>query len=376
MKEPRELKANSVMVLSAAAATGHLRAADALVSAFTARGVSARHIEVLRYTNPIFRKIYSDLYIDLMTRGPDLLGWLYKTFDRPWQFQKRRLALDRLNTGPMVKMIRQENPDLVLCTHFLPAEILLYLRKKRVLHIPIGVVVTDIDAHAMWLLKNVDWYFVASEETRVYLAALGIPSETIFVTGIPIDPVFGEQKPKRETRLHLGLHPDKTTILVSVGGFGVGPVETLVHALDEIRHPVQIAVICGRNPRLEGRLKILPPSRHPMKIVGFTREMDSWMAAADLLVGKPGGLTSSEALARGLVLVIVNPIPGQEERNSDHFLEEGVAIRCNNLPALAYKIDTLLADQERFLRMQQAVKRMARPDAASEVVSTVLKAKV
>jgi len=376
MKEPRELKANSVMVLSAAAATGHLRAADALVSAFTARGVSARHIEVLRYTNPIFRKIYSDLYIDLMTRGPDLLGWLYKTFDRPWQFQKRRLALDRLNTGPMVKMIRQENPDLVLCTHFLPAEILLYLRKKRVLHIPIGVVVTDIDAHAMWLLKNVDWYFVASEETRVYLAALGIPSETVFVTGIPIDPVFGEQKPKRETRLHLGLHPDKTTILVSVGGFGVGPVETLVHALDEIRHPVQIAVICGRNPRLEGRLKILPPSRHPMKIVGFTREMDSWMAAADLLVGKPGGLTSSEALARGLVLVIVNPIPGQEERNSDHFLEEGVAIRCNNLPALAYKIDTLLADQERFLRMQQAVKRMARPDAASEVVSTVLKAKV
>ena len=111
-----------------------------------------------------------------------------------------------------------------------------------------------------------------------------------------------------------------------------------------------------------------------MKIVGFTSEMDSWMAAADLLVGKPGGLTSSEALAGDVWYR--NPIPGQEERNSDHFLEEGVGIRCNNLPALAYKIDTLLADEGRFSRMQQAVKRMARPDAASEIVSAVLRSKV
>jgi processive 1,2-diacylglycerol beta-glucosyltransferase len=373
MMEHVALKPNSVMVLSAAAATGHLRAADALVSAFDAKGVSAHHIEVLRYTNPVFRKIYSDLYVELMTRGPDLLGWLYKTFDRPWQFQKRRLALDRLNTGPLVKLIRQENPDLALCTHFLPAEILLYLRKKKILDIPIGVVVTDFDAHAMWLLQNVDWYFVTCEETRVYLAAMGIPPETIFVTGIPIDPIFGVEKPKAETRIHLGFDPDKTTLLVSPGGLGVGPVESLVRAIHEIQHPIQIVVICGRNKRLEDHLKSFLDTRHPMKVIGFTNEMDSWMAASDLLVGKAGGLTSSEALARGLVLVIVNPIPGQEERNSDHFLEEGVGIRCNNLPALAYKIDTLLSDQERFSRMQQAVKRLARPHAAFEVVSTILR---
>ena len=121
----------SVMVLSAAAATGHLRAAEALVAAFEARGLSAHHVEVLRYTNPIFRRIYSDLYIDLMTRQPDLLGLLYKTLDRPWEFQKRRLALDRLNTGRLVRHLRKENPYLALCTHFLPAEILLYLRRRK-----------------------------------------------------------------------------------------------------------------------------------------------------------------------------------------------------------------------------------------------------
>jgi processive 1,2-diacylglycerol beta-glucosyltransferase len=112
-----------------------------------------------------------------------------------------------------------------------------------------------------------------------------------------------------------------------------------------------------------------------MKVVGCTSKTDCWMASAGLLAGKPGGLTSSEALARGLVLVIVNPIPGQEERKSDHFLQEGVEIRCNNLPALAYKIDTLLADHGRLSRMQEAAKRMARPDAASKVVATILQAK-
>ncbi len=363
----------SVLVLSAAVATGHVRAAEAMVAAFKARGVSAQHVEVLRYTNPIFRKFYADLYIDMMTHQPDLLGLAYKALDRPWQFQKRRWALDRLNTGPLMKFLKRENPGLVLCTHFLPPEILLHLRKKGVLDIPVGIVVTDWDAHSLWLFKGVDWYFVACEETRVYLSALGIPPESIFVTGIPIDPVFGVERSKRETRLRLGLDPELTTLLVSPGGFGVGPVEALVRAVHQVRHPVQIAVICGRNARLETHLKQFREARHPMKVIGFTTEMDSWMAASDLLAGKAGGLTSSEALARGLILAIVNPIPGQEERNTDHFLEEGVGIRCNNLPALAYKIDALLADPERYGRMKKAVKRMARPDAASQIVSIVLK---
>ena len=372
MKEYSAKQTGSVVILSAAAAAGHLRAADALEAAFEAKGISAHQMEVLRYTNPIFKKIYTDLYVELMTRQPDFLGWMYKALDHPWQFQKRRLALNRLNTGPFVKLLKQENPRFVLCTHFLPAEVLVHLQKKKVFEIPIGVIVTDWDAHAMWLLHDVDWYFVACDETKAYLSALGIPPETIYVTGIPIDPVFGIEKPKRETRIRLGLDPDSTTLLVSIGGFGVGPVESLVRAIQEVRHPIQIVIICGRNARLEDRLKSLPEAQHPMKIVGFTNEMDSWMAASDLLVGKSGGLTSSEALARGLVLVVVNPIPGQEERNSDHFLEEGVAIRCNNLPALPFKIDTLLSDKERFSRMRQAVKRLARPHAASEIVSIVL----
>jgi processive 1,2-diacylglycerol beta-glucosyltransferase len=366
------MTASNTNVLSAASGAGHIRAAGALVSAFEKRGVKAHHIEVLKYTNGMFRRIYSDLYKELVNNRPGVLGWVYDSMDHPWKYQKRRLALDMINSGRLVKLLLKDRPDVAVCTHFLPAEILVYLRKKKMIDVPIGVVVTDIDAHAMWLYKDIDWYFVASEETKVYMSALGIPEETIHVTGIPVDPVFCEERQKRETRLQLGLNPDLTTLLVSAGGLGVGPIEALLESLLKIRYPVQVAVICGRNPQLEHRLKKFSRTSPPVKVIGFTDEMEKWMTSADLLVGKAGGLTSAEALACGLVLAIVNPIPGQEERNADHFLEEGVAIRCNNLPALAFKIESLLLNKERFYRMQQSVKHLARPHAALDIVSIIL----
>jgi processive 1,2-diacylglycerol beta-glucosyltransferase len=168
-----------------------------------------------------------------------------------------------------------------------------------------------------------------------------------------------------------------TTILVSAGGFGVGPVEALVHTLLELRHPVQLVVICGRSEALKRKLDELAAARprgvtQVLRVVGHTTEMDEYMAAADLLVGKPGGLTSSEALARGLPIVIVRPIPGQEERNADHLLEAGAAIRCNNLPALAWKIDRLLDDPSRLAAMRANARRLARPQAAREIAMTLV----
>jgi len=235
-------------------------------------------------------------------------------------------------------------------------------------------VVTDLDVHAMWLCHHYEQYFVAMDETREHLVKLGIPAEKITVSGIPIDPVFARPRDKAAMRLKHGLDTDRTTILISAGGFGVGPIEHLMTSLLQLRHAVQIVAICGRSEELRKRLERLTARlpeecRVSVKVVGFTTEMDEHMAAADLVVGKPGGLTTSEALARGLVYVIVNPIPGQEERNSDHLLEEGAAIRCNNLPVLAYKIDRLLDDPARMADMQGNVQRIARPRAAYDIVN-------
>jgi len=368
-----------VLILSASAGAGHIRAAEAIEKAITQMRAArkVRHVDTLAFTNRVFRRLYSRAYLDLVNNAPDVLGWLYDYLDQPWKNERRRLALDRLNTRPFVKLLEQYQPEITICTHFLPAEIISWLKAKGRLKSPQAIVVTDFDIHAMWLCHHYEQYFVPLDETRVHMENLGIPPHKITVSGIPIDPVFAEAKDKSLMRKKHGLHPDLTTILVSAGGFGVGSIDHVITSLLKLRHRSQVVAIAGRNEELRQRLVKLSSglpsnSRVRLKVVGYTTEMDEYMSAADLMLGKPGGLTTSEALAKGLVLVIINPIPGQEERNSDHLLEEGVAIRCNNLPALAHKIDQLLDDPQRLKVMQKNVRRLARPRAAREIVSKLL----
>lgn len=368
-----------ILILSASVGAGHMRAADAIEKSLKQNHpqIETKNIDVLEYTNPLFRRLYGKLYLDMVKTMPDVLGWIYDSLDTPWQKERRRLALDRLNTQPLIRLLKKEKPDIAVCTHFLPAEIISWLRAKEKIDTKQAIIVTDFDAHALWLAHNYEHYFVPLDETRVYLEKVGIPAEKITVSGIPIDPLFAAKKDKIEMRYKLGLHSDPLTIIVSAGGFGVGKIEPLMHALSELETKAQVVAICGRNKELREDLEKLSASElnndrvtfHP---IGFTTQMDEYMSASDLIVGKPGGLTTSEALAKGLIFVIVNPIPGQEERNSDHLLEKGCAIKCNSLPTLAYKIDSLIADGKRIETMKQNIASLSTPDSADTVVTKVL----
>ena len=239
-------KTGGVLVLSAAAGAGHVRAAEALVSAFAAKGIGSKHVEVLEYASYLFKKVYSDLYIELVNHQPAILGLVYDYMDHPWKYRKRRLALDWLNTRPLVRLLLASRPPIAICTHCLPAEILLHLRGKKVLDIPVGVVITDYDLHAMWLYRGVDWYFVSCEETKVHMVALGIPPKTIHVTGIPIDPVFSSPGEKGRIRRELGLEPDLNTVLVSAGGLGWGPWSPLRRPCRRSATPSRLRWCAGR----------------------------------------------------------------------------------------------------------------------------------
>jgi len=368
-----------VLVLSASVGAGHVRAAEAIEKAFREMNAAEelQHVDTLTYTNRVFRHLYAQTYLDLVNNAPEILGWIYDHFDKPWKHARRRLAFEKLHTGRFVKMLRRYEPDIAVCTHFLPAELMSWLKAKKGLKSRQAIVVTDMDVHAMWMCRHYEQYFVPLDETRVHLSKLGVPEDKITVTGIPIDPVFALQKGKGDMREKHGLDRDTTTILISAGGFGVGPIEHLMTSLFDLKHRAQIVVICGRSAKLKRRMdrfakKTQAHGNLSLHVVGYTTEMDEYMAASDLVVGKPGGLTTSEALAKGLIFVIVNPIPGQEERNSDHLLEQGAAIRCNNLPALAYKIDRLLGDEQRLARMQANVQHMAKPRAAYAIVEKLL----
>lgn len=367
-----------VLILSASAGTGHIRAAQAIEQAFKDKGdlYSVRHVDALKYTNLAFRKVYADAYIDMVNALPAILGLIYDFADEPWKDEKRRLAIDRLNTVPLVRMLNREKPDIVICTHFLPAEIISYLICKKQLKTSLSVVVTDLDIHAMWLCRHYSSYFVAIDETKEHINMMGFDRNRIIVSGIPIDPIFKEKKDKVAMRLKYGLNPDIPTIYMSSGGCGVGKAEEIIENLSHIQNKAQVLAMCGSNQNLKARLdnlqdKLPQDSNLKNVPVAYTTAVDEYMSASDMVLGKPGGLTTAEALSKELAFIIVNPIPGQEERNADHLLEKGIALRCNNLPALSYKVDLLLSDPDRLKAMSTNAGKLSKPDAARTIVNKV-----
>jgi len=364
-----------VLIISTSAGTGHVRAAQALEKEFAAdpRVDQVIHADALKFTNKLFRDFYSTLYMKLVRDAPDVLGWVYRASDEPWKGEAARSQLDRLNTQKLIKFIREFDPHITVCTHFMPAGIISHLMEKEQLVTNHSIVVTDFDCHAMWLSRLFQRYFVALDETKAHLEALGLPAERITVSGIPIDPVFAQPVDRQAARLTYGLHPEKTTLLLSAGALGVGPTELVVERLQSLRHDTQTIVICGRSEEVRERVVRAIGGYNPrFCVLGYSDRMHELMRISDLFIGKPGGLTTSEALACGLPMAVFSPIPGQEERNSDHLLEEGAGIRCNELTTLPFKIDRLLDDPSRLAAMRRAATAMGRPNAARTVAQTLL----
>jgi len=370
-----------VLLLSASSGAGHVRAAQALEKAFAARGdCQVQHIDAIEYVSKLFQRAYDKTYISMVRRAPELMGVLYDRTDQPWQHPRRRLALDRLNSQPMIRMLKNVQPDLCVATHFLPAEIIAWLIAKKKLNAKNAIVVTDYDVHAMWLCRTVGRYYVAIPEAAEYLAGIGVPREILRVNGIPIDPLFAVPLDGCTARAALNLDPKSPVLLLSAGGYGVGPLEQLVRDLLSLQKPWQLVAIAGKSEKMKKRLDEIARAAGTLANgfarlapVGFTTQMDQYMAAADLLVGKAGGLTTCEALARHLPMALIEPIPGQEFRNADHLLEAGAAIRCNNLPAAAWKIAQLLDNPSRMHIMRNAAAHMAHPAAAADIAEDSLR---
>jgi processive 1,2-diacylglycerol beta-glucosyltransferase len=353
-----------VLVLSASAGAGHLRAAEAVARAvhLADPGVEVRNLDVLTLASPAFRKAYSEWYLSLVGLAPGLWGYLYERLDGPPRHHpvSLRRALDQWNTRALVSEAKAFAPDAIVCTHFLPAATFSAERRRGRCAGRIGVVVTDADVHRLWIHEGVDRYFVARAEAGAHLEALG--QTAVEDCGIPIDPRFGTAIDRVAIRQKHGLPAHGAVVLLLGGGFGVGSVAEMAQRLEDARAPVAIVVVAGRNEELR---RTLEESAGPRtRVLGFTTEIDEWMAAADLLVTKPGGLTTAEALARGLPMVLVNPIPGQEQRNADALLETGAAVRANTPAVLGWKVDALLADEARLARMRAAAQGAARPHAA------------
>src|SRR5688572_8260536 len=361
-----------IVVLSVSAGAGHVRAAEAVCAAARAADpqVRATHLDLLTLVPKEFRKLYGEQYIKLVEKLPQLWSYLYSSSDRPSRdslIGRLKRLVEKANTRKLDAEITRLAPDAILCTHFLPAELLSRQRAAGRALPPVWVQVTDFDVHALWIHPHVDHYCVANDEVAFRLADRGVPRDRIHVTGIPVMPQFSAPLERAACAHELGISAGKFTVLMMAGGAGVGSLDELAARLLRLPQDLQLVALAGRNADLLKRLQALarqfPGRLHPL---GFTTTVERVMTAADLVVSKPGGLSVSECLAKGKPMLLVSPIPGQEERNADYLLEAGVAVKAIDAATLEFKLAQLLDAPPRLRAMGEAAHRIARPDAARD----------
>ncbi len=365
-----------VLIATVTAGGGHLAAAAALEESWRQLRPDdvLEKVDVLDFASKLYRKVYVETYVKVVEHAPELYALLFKKTDNHEEVQKvanfRRSFAHHTNKG-FVKYLKEFRPDIVLCPHYLPLEIIGHSDEIGDGPKPFTVcIVTDFEAHAFWMEPSVDFYCVAADETRGSLIARGAEAEQVAVTGIPISNRFSDQPDLLALRQRYGLRDDVPTLLVLAGGFGMGPVGEILEQLDKVEQNFETIVVAGRNEELRQELAV-KERRHPTHVIGYANNMHELMAISDLMITKPGGLTSSEALAMSKPMVIINPIPGQEAANSDFLLEHGAATKVNRIEDIPFKLEQLLG-KEKLAEMSQAARGLGKPQAAAEVCRAVM----
>ena len=364
-----------VLILSASVGSGHVKAADAPARAMRARSDVDEVLsdDSLDHTNVLHKQFYSTLYKKLSAMLPEFLGWWYETSDDPWVADKGRLLIDLPQALPLINLVREFKPDVILCTHFMPAGVISWLIANGKLDARLGVVITDFHFHAFWITRAFNWYFVAQEDDKIHMEALGLPADRIEVTGIPVEPEFGAPVDANAVLERHGLQPGRPTLLVAGGALGMSPATAVVRQLLQLDRDFQAIIVCGKNEEMLNEIVDLLKDRPAdFRVFGYTKEMSDFMSVATILLSKPGGMTTAEAVACGLPMMILDPIGGQEERNADVLLEAGAAVKCTEVTLVAHKLRRLLDDPERLRQMSRNARSLGHPNAAAEISRIVL----
>ncbi|WMW79412.1 glycosyltransferase [Undibacterium cyanobacteriorum] len=377
------LQKKKILILSVSAGAGHGRAAEALRTRAMLDYPDSivQHVDVMDFASLAFRKVYTDFYLHLVNKAPNLWGYLYNYSNdaKPdSSLEKMRRAIEKWNAKSLLQFIQDFSPSAIICTHFLPAEILSRLHASAEIAYPTWVQVTDFDLHRMWVHPHMQGYFAANEEVAFRMRGQGLMASTIRVTGIPIMPSFAKAPAREVCAAELGCDPTCLTLMLMSGGSGVGDMATLAERIlsmeiDGKQSDFQMIVLTGKNQVAYQRLLDLQ-SRYCKRLypIGFSTQVERLMACADLIVTKPGGLTTSECLAMGLPMIVNAPIPGQEERNADYVVEHGAALKAVDEVALLYRIQHLMSRRDHLDMMRTRALQIARPNAAADVMHTVM----
>lgn len=367
-----------ILILHASAGEGHRRAALAIESALVRAGVARQDIltaDALDYGAAFFKNSYTGFYYWCVKHIPKAWGIFYDLLDHPVIYQALypiRRIYNALNGHRLLKTVISEKPSLVICTHFYSAEILGHARKKGQIQSKIVVVVTDFHPVRVWAHDGIDAYWVLSNEAKQTLIQRGTDSEKITAGGFPIMSEFQNRNSFEAVSERFQLEKGRLTILLTTGSFGLGEQMRLLDLLEAEKEKIQCLVVCGRNKILQETLQ-KKQYGYPVRIFGFVDFMPSLMDAADLMVAKPGGATTAEAMAKGVPMIAIGAIPGQETENLKFLLKHHAVFSAETPEEVKKVIHDILSDRNLLEEKKKAADRISNARAADDIAQMRLK---
>ena len=364
-----------VLLLYITERSGHNKASLAIEKALKTKDPSVETLCVnsFNYTNPILEKIINRTYMGIIKRTPEVWEYLYDNPGVVKNTQRLKSAIHKHNSKKLKSLLDSFKPDTIVATQAFPCGIVADIKKTFNLNVPLVAVLTDFYPHSYWIYDAVDRYVVATEEAKQRLIHDGICEDKIRIYGIPIDIKFSRRKPKEQIRNGYGLDPASRVVLVMGGGGGLGPIKVIISTLEKLTFNIQIIVVTGSNEKLYKYL-IRRANRFKKKILvfGYTDNVDELMEISDIIITKSGGITVSEALAKSLPILIVNPIPGQEAKNTKFLSASGAAIKADNQMELATLLENLFSMPSKLKVMSEAAAKIGKPSSASDIATMIL----
>ncbi len=368
--------AKRILLMYISEHSGHHQASIAVEKAVlsTAPDTEVLNINAFKYTNPVMEKITHKAYLQIIKKRPEIWGYLYDNPDVVKKTERLRNFVDTRGSRKIEGLIKRFEPDAIACTQAFPCGLAAKYKETHHLDLPLVGILTDYAPHTYWIHGGVDVYIVPSDEIGQALIKKGILPKKIKAFGTPIDPIFETPLDKREICGKLGFSPGRPVILVMGGTHGIGPDERLIRALDDSPGDFQIAVITGVNKKLFKKITGMERSfRKKIIVKGLIDNTYDFMEISDIIITKPGGLTTAEALSKSLPMIILNPLPGKEDLNTKILTAKGIAVRARDEYDAARLAEELLNTPNKIKKMQDVISANAKPHSATDVAELLLK---
>ncbi|MBR4172805.1 MAG: galactosyldiacylglycerol synthase [Clostridia bacterium] len=363
-----------VLIMSVKAGYGHHSTANALKEYFSEKDIKCDMLDTFEYINPTLAESIDNGYLFSTKYVPKLYGKAYDKMDkRDERYDKRSLisVLSKIVSHKLKDFIKAYNPDVIVGTHSYACMVMTYLREKNVISCPLVGIITDFTVHPFWESTDLDYYVTADKMLDNQMRKKGIKSDKILPFGIPIRKNFTSKIPKAEARKQLGLD-DKSTILIMMGSMGFGNILKEIEEIDKFDFDFQIICVCGRNKKMYKEISAHKWNKNVV-VYGFADNVDILMDSADCIITKPGGLTTSEFLAKHLPAVIMNPIRGQEDRNAEFLVNNGAAIMVTKTFGLDEALFELLNNPWRLNLLKESVTHLGKPNSTKDLCEFLIR---